>query len=278
MRAVVKPALYNYLSSHEGYTPFLYADKYNLVTTGIGFLADGSARNTVDTSEHAITGGTVNPLTMQWFHKGDGWTPKNPVTADPASDDEVRAAWIAVKTAGMQLRGGFAYADTTNLSLSIQGIQDTFYALQDGFESELRGYFPTWDSWPADAQLATMIMSWAMGPAFPRKFPRFASAANALDFTTAAQESFYEGGGGTLDNRQGRNADTYAMFLNAASSVGSGGDPDILFFDVSPAGPSLGRAVPSAAAQAARSSLPWLPVLTVAGAIFGGTLLMKGRP
>lgn len=276
MRASVIQPFYDYSVKKEGYTTWLYPDVLNLVSSGIGFLLDGGARYGTDTSDAAIQGGTLNPLTMAWFHKGIGWTPTNNVIGTPATEDEVKAAWIKVKTEPSKkyLQGGFAFANDTDLTLSDQAIHDAFEKLQGGFEAELKRYFPNWDDWPADAQFAAMSMAWAMGPAFPRTFTKFASAANALDFTTAAQESFFQGGGGTQAARTGRNADNFAMFNNAANTIIHNGDRELLFFAVAPS-PLRGPGGYAPNAGAAQASLPWFPILLVTGGIFGATLAMR---
>lgn len=228
MRPVVREQFFQFTVDREGFTPFMYCDKLNLVTTGVGNLIDSGPRNGLDTSASAM----APAMGLPWFHKQGGWTPKNPIVDDSrASASEIAANWRLVKLAGRSQMGGFAgYANLAgnDLSLSMDGVKELFATTLDRFERTLIGKYSGWESWPADAQLATLSMAWAMGPAF--NFPAFKAAVDRLDFDTAAKESFFKGGGGTLDEREGRNKENETMFHTAAAVVRGGVDPDRLFF------------------------------------------------
>jgi hypothetical protein len=229
MRQVIKDTFFDFSAQREGFTPFMYADTLNLVTTGIGNLIDNGARNGFDISENAM----APAMSLPWKIKGAGWTSKNPVTAGDASREEIRESWIRTKlreqeNPGFNKRGGFAYAGFQPLTLDLEGLKQLFNKTLTRFDSTLAQKYPGYETWPADAQMATLSMAWAMGPAF--NFPAFKAAVDRLDFRKAAELSFFKGGGGTLENRSGRNRENVIMFTNAADVLKAGADPDRLFF------------------------------------------------
>jgi hypothetical protein len=85
--------------------------------------------------------------------------------------------------------------------------------------------FPGYEAWPADAQLGTLSLSWACGPAFA--FPKCAAALNARDFVTAAVECFMPEEK-TISGLRPRNVANKLLFLNAAFVEAHLLDPDIL--------------------------------------------------
>jgi hypothetical protein len=229
MRQVIKDTFFDFSAQREGFTPFMYCDTLNLVTTGIGNLIDNGARNGFDISENAM----APAMNLPWKFKGPGWTSKNPVAAGPASKEEIREAWTRTKLReqsepGFNKRGGFAYAGFQPLTLDLQGLKELFNRTLTRFDSTISQRYPGYETWPADAQQAILSMAWAMGPAF--NFPAFKAAVDKLDFRKAAELSFFKGGGGTLENRTGRNRENVIMFTNAADVLKAGVDPDRLFF------------------------------------------------
>jgi hypothetical protein len=176
----------------EGKASWMYLDQKGLVTTGIG--------NLIDPYE---LGGS-----LPWRHKQGG-----PL----ASQDEVGAAWHAVKSASdkADLGGGNIFWQNLNdLRLNDDDIAALSSGKLDSNEKILKDSFPAWESWPADAQMATLSMAWAMGPSFAHGYPSFTAAVNAMppDFTTAAKQSFMHGVG-----IEKRNAANQQLFLNAAN-------------------------------------------------------------
>src|SRR6185369_2729416 len=108
------------------------------------------------------------------------------------SPGEVADAWTKVHDAQSyaKLGGGNAYwAHLTSLRLDHDGIAQLVKSKLAANEEILKKRFPAWESWPADAQLGTLSMAWAMGPNF--NFPRFQAAVTQLipDFRAAAAES-----------------------------------------------------------------------------------------
>ncbi len=238
---VVKDVFFDFTAEREGFTPFMYCDRLNLVTTGVGNLIDRSKRDSFDISANAMT----PAMSLPWKFKAPGWTSKNPLAAERANADEIREAWIRTKLQeqnfpGFNEGGGFKYAGLTPLTLDLTAIHNLFNTTLADFDAKLLkvSRFPNYGAWPADAQLALLSMAWAMGPAFtdpdaehPKgKFIQFRNAANLEDFVTASRESFFNGGGGTLNARAGRNRENELMFKNAADVVKGGVDRGRLFF------------------------------------------------
>lgn len=274
MRQVIKDTFFDFTAKREGFTPFMYCDTLNLVTTGVGNLIDAGARNGFDTSPTAM----APALGLQWFTKGDGWTVKNPVTGSPLSQQAVINAWIATKLQeqsqpGFNKKGGFAYQNLTNATLSMDGLKALFLKTMLSFDAVLQKRYPTYQAAPSDAQNAMMSMAWAMGPAF--NFPAFKAAVDANDWEKAGQLSFFNGGGGSLNNRSGRNAENVIMFNNAAEVQRAGGDFDRLFF---PNGVTSGGGVgpnstPSGGGAAGAGAIAKIPApsLKTTGLVIGGT-------
>lgn len=233
MRQVIRDTFFDFTAQREGFTPFMYCDTLNLVTTGVGNLIDSGPRNGFDISERAM----ASAMNLPWKFKGPGWTSKNPVAAGAASQADIREAWIRTKlkeeeSPGFNKRGGFAYAGFQPLTLDLQGLKDLFNRTLASFDKTLESRYPGYQKAPADAQLALLSMAWAMGPAF--NFPQFKTAFDAEDFRRAGELSYFKGGGGTMENRTGRNRDNVIMFTNAADVVKGGVDRDRLFFPGSP--------------------------------------------
>jgi len=229
MRKVIQETFFDFSAQREGFTPFMYCDTLNLVTTGIGNLIDSGPRNGFDISDGAM----APAMNLPWKHKGPGWTSKNPIAGELASKEEIRECWIRTKlkeqeTPGFNKKGGFAYANFQPLTLDLQGLKDLFNRTLSSFDKQLSQRYSAYDTAPADAQQAILSMAWAMGPAF--NFPAFKTAFNASDFRKAGELSFFKGGGGSIDARTGRNRENVIMFTNAADVLKAGADPDQLFF------------------------------------------------
>lgn len=161
MRPAVAAVAVKFMARFEGYCPWMYLDIRGLVTTGRGDLIDPVAP----------------ALVLPWTH----------LDGTPANTDDVQNEWRAVKA--MQERrkaGGGAFATLTKLRLTKETIDAMDAAKLARFELVLRTYFPGWDAWPADAQLATLSMAWAAGPAFSPGFPHFTAAVNAGQWDVAA--------------------------------------------------------------------------------------------
>lgn len=290
MRAPLLPVFLKYTTDHEGYTPFLYADGFNLVTSGIGNLLDNSARNSFDTSANAM----APAMGLPWKFRAPGWSSKNPLAGTNASQTDIMNAWIAVKlqeqvNPGFNQKGGGAYAGLTQITLDIAGINKLVNDKIASNELILRKEYPGYESLPIDAQFGLNSMSWAMGPAFwpalrphpelPANtadnipyFQAFKDAIDKGDFTSAAKHSQFKGGGSLTDagvpgvRPSARNHDLVIMFNNAASSVKVGASPDLLIF------PGTSVSGPGGIASVAIPGL-WTTRNVVGGGLAGGLIV-----
>ncbi len=294
MRASVREVFFDYTAGREGFTPFMYCDTLNLVTTGVGNLIDAGPRNGFDISAKAM----APAMGLPWKFKAPGWTSKNPVAGERASQEEIREAWTRTKlkeqeSPGFNQKGGFAYAGFQPLTLDLEALKTLFNKTLTSFDASLSKHYPGYEVWPADAQLAILSMSWAMGPAFHPAlgFSSFFNAVNAEDFEAAKAASVFKGGGALEDESKpprdakliSRNAAHQIMFQNAANVVKGGGDRDLVFFPIS-GGPATPATVPAGRGGIANISgkAPILGAATfgVAGAgILGWGLYeyLKGR-
>lgn len=207
MRASVRAAFLPFTIPLEGVVKWLYPDVKGLVSIGIG--------NLVDPIGLALALPMVRP---------DG---------SPATSDEIAAEWHLVKTYPDAARlGHLSVEHVTQLRLTDEGLQQVVWGKLDQMEAYLQKRFaPTNDSvgyedWPADAQLGTLSMAWACGPAF--RFPKLEAALRQMDFRTAAVECFMPEEK-TISGLRPRNKANRILFMNAASSIGTF-DPDELFW------------------------------------------------
>jgi len=198
VRAAVRDAFVGFTEPFEGRVAWMYLDVRGLVTTGIGNLIDPVAA----------------ALALPW-QRPDG---------SRATLNQIQDEWIAVKgRTDMAKRGGGAYAAITSLRLSDAAIDALVSARLDRMVQVLEAAHPCFASLPADAQLAIVSMSWAMGPAF--HFPRFWAAVTAGDYKTAAAECTINPQVGTIIRRNDANR---RLLISAGEAVRLGLDPDFL--------------------------------------------------
>jgi GH24 family phage-related lysozyme (muramidase) len=192
MHQSVRDAFVPFTAPMEGVVRFLYLDVKGLVTTAIG--------NLVDPMEAALALPLMRP---------DGTR---------ASREDIAAEWANVKARqDMRMRGGMAYAAVTRLRLTDEGVRQVVAGKLAQMESYLARRFPEWEEWPADAQLATLSMAWACGPAF--RFPRLEAALRAQDWITAANECrMDERGNPGLRPRNKANRTLYRNAYHVAAS------------------------------------------------------------
>lgn len=208
MRAAVLSNWVKFNAPDEGVEPFMYTDDEGLVTTAMG--------NLVDSSQSASATPWAPALLYPWIN-ADG---------SPSDASTIQAAWTAVKTAYPGVTS-VNCAPLTTIRLTQAGIQQVVSAELTSDETVLRNYFPSWDSFSADAQMGILSMAWAMGPGFPAGFPQFTAAANASQWATAGSLSdFKDPGGGVA----GRIAADKLCFANAQSVVDHGLNPDTLYW------------------------------------------------
>ena len=223
MRDSVRATFVEFSGKFEGVIKKPYVDILNLVTVAIGNLIDASPSPT-----------PWKPAVGLPFVRDDG------LLASPA---DITAAWMAVKNSPMilvddgkggkkQMRAaahyGWMYAAKmagNNISLTDAGIQEVVFERLDSNESILSRRYADWNDWPADAQLATHSMSWAMGANFQHEFPHLESALQGKDWDTAAIEcKMNETGNAGL---KPRNLANKVLYSNASRVQAYGLDPEL---------------------------------------------------
>ncbi len=136
----------------EGRVYHFYLDVKGLVTIGVGNLVD------------PVTSALSLPL-----RKPDG---------SLATKDEIRADWVSVKSQPSLAKRHYRYAGmVARLRLTDTDIDDLVARKLQSNAQELTKRFPVFPEWPADAQLATLSMAWALGPAFSSRWPNWSQCA-----------------------------------------------------------------------------------------------------
>jgi GH24 family phage-related lysozyme (muramidase) len=195
----------SFTQKFEGFLDFMYLDVKGLVTIGYG--------NLIDPIDEALA------LTFE--------AKANPGT--PVSADAVRAEWNVVKSrTDLKLRGGVIYGTITKLQITRPSLDALMQRKLGAFESILTQRFPTFGTWPADAQLGAMSMSWAMGPAFTGTWPKFTEACLAGDWNGAADNCKMNDVGNP--GLKPRNAANDTLFRNAAQAVSQSLALDTLYY------------------------------------------------
>ncbi len=150
---------------NEGWLNFMYTDDEapsdafpsGIVTVGMG--------NALESVEAAQALPFVNP---------DG---------SPADGATIAAQYEAVRTGPRDSSVNAGPLTTIRLpDAAVQALVEKALAAD---EAELRRYFPGWDEFPADAQMAVLSKAWAMGPGFAAGFPQFTADMNAGRFSPA---------------------------------------------------------------------------------------------
>jgi hypothetical protein len=202
----------------EGVLPFMYTDSIDLVTTGMG--------NLVDASQSGSSAPWAPALSLPW-RNADG---------SLADQGTVIAQWQAVKNG--PVNSSVNAGPLTTIRLDDDGIQQAIDTTLSADINTLQNYYPTWESLPADAQLAILSMAWAMGAGFPATFVQFTTAINEGRFDDAAGLSDFQGIGVS-----GRIAANKFALHNAQLVVDNGLDPSTLYWpNVASASAWLGTA------------------------------------
>lgn len=205
MHESVRAAFRAFSAPLEGVVASMYVDVKGLVTVGIGCLIDPVSL----------------ALPLPWRHEKSG---------ELATQAEVAAAWNGLKAQRDKFsKLHFKYAALLNdLRLDDAGVDQLMTQRLLANEKVLRGYFPQFDLFPADAQLAIFSMAWAVGAGFPQQFGNFRAAANAQNWTAAIAAC-----GIRTDGNSGivpRNAANRLCLANAQSVVSQGIPLDTLFW------------------------------------------------
>ncbi len=196
----------------EGIVLTMYVDSIGLITTAMG--------NLIDPIESAL----AVP-----FMRADG---------SAATRQEIAAEWRLLKSKKSELaKGGWVPASKLcKLKLTPAGVTQVVSAKFDEMARDLRKRFPDFKEWPADAQLATLSLSWAAGQHF--NFPKLEAALRERDFKTAVKECHLneygpdrkKGGGDDNEGLIPRNIANKIMFANAALVQAYKLDPSELIY------------------------------------------------
>lgn len=146
----------------EGCVLWPYQDILGLVTVGYGCLIDPAS---------------LASSVGDWLLEGASDLPTPP---------QVTHEWSKVKLLPKAMH--FArYKDSCRLRLSMAGVNALLLSRMQLFEGTLKHYYPAWDDFPADAQLAILAMAWACGAGFPKTFTNFSSFVIKRDWSNAAR-------------------------------------------------------------------------------------------
>ncbi len=157
----------------EGRVPYMYLDIKGLVTTAVGVLIDP------EPMAHAL--------------------PWRDATGARATSHQVRTAWGLVKNHADPERHHREAGRLTTLRLTEADLDAIVDERLARTAAGLTKRFPEFPTWPADAQLATLSMAWAMGSAFWGKFPRWSAAADRREWRLCAGHGVIRDGLNTPD-------------------------------------------------------------------------------
>ncbi|MEG3630132.1 peptidoglycan-binding protein [Streptomyces poriticola] len=207
----------------EGRVDFMYLDQKGWVSTGIGNKIDQTAAPHSAPTPAERSASLALARELRWLDAG----------GSPATAELVAAEWDRVKARlDLARQGHKAFKPPfTSLHLTDEEIDRHVFAKLDQMESfltERRPEFLQFASWPANAQLATLSMCWALGPAF--RFPRFQGHVSVRNWTGAADECHFTPDEGTI---RIRNRLDRAHFLLAQTVEAQGLPADRLALDLS---------------------------------------------
>jgi GH24 family phage-related lysozyme (muramidase) len=221
MKPSVRDAFTSFSERFEGSVPHLYLDIKQIPTIAIGNAVFNPFQALRLPLVRNADGEPASDLEIiqEWRRLA----PKVPPSTAPGQPPGDQDPAVSAEIARLGHRAAKPY---TRLHLRPEGIAQvvTNKLLLD--EVELKRRFPEFESWPADAQLATFSMAWACGPAF--KFPRLAAALRAKDFRAAALECHIEDSHNP--GIRPRNAANVALYENAARVLEEGLDGSRLYF------------------------------------------------
>lgn len=211
----------------EGRVATMYCDCKGLITTGVGNLI-----NTI-----------ASAMALPWL-LSDG---------TKASTAAIHADWDKLHNSAMDYAKWkwSVYAKTMLCHLSDEGIDELVRHTLALNEATLKKRFPAWDSFPADAQLAIMSVSWAVGAGFYVKFQNLAKCIDEQDWEgcVASCKIREEGNPGVVP----RNAKNRFCFHNASVVKAQGLPVETLCWpDVAGVSPVSSAATP--AVMAARDA------------------------
>lgn len=202
MYPAVRDSWHAFSEPMEGRVASMYLDILGLVTCGVG--------NLIDPVSEAVK--------VPFYRDSDGRR---------ATEDEVRAAWHALKERQDLKRRGVSYARAlTKLHMRDEDIDALVASRLASNEAFICKWLPDFPGIPADAQLGILSMAWAVGAGFNRKFPTFTKAALAGDWFAAMSACTIreEGNPGVVP----RNKANRVCFMNAHLVLKHKMDPSVL--------------------------------------------------
>jgi GH24 family phage-related lysozyme (muramidase) len=170
------------LKEFEGCVPWMYRDTVGKVTVGVGLmLPDSKAAEAL-------------PFV---------------VGTRAATREEIAAEYARVDAMAMGRASAF-YKTPTSLVLTQQTIDAKLNSVLAGFEADLRGHFPHYDTLPDGVKIALLDMIYNLGPAGLFKgFPHLVAAIQTGAWAHAAEHCIRRGPG------PARNDWTRQQFLGA---------------------------------------------------------------
>ena len=167
MRESVEKGFVPFTAPLEGIVPWMYLDVKGLVTVAIG--------NLIDPVSLALNVPFVWP---------DGRL---------ATRSEIQREWMKIKSTTSLAKSGYRAAErVAQLRMTDAGVSALVSKVLSRFNGELWLQYPAFESWPADAQMATFAMAWACGTAFGTAgrspFRSLHKALLAGDFAAASQQ------------------------------------------------------------------------------------------
>jgi hypothetical protein len=200
----------------------MYLDQKGWVTTGIGNKIDETAAPTSPPSPAERAASLAEATQLRWLDEA----------ASQATPDQVASDWDTVKSHLELASAGYRafQPPMTKLHLEDDEIDRHVFTKVDQMETFLLGRtdFAEFASWPANAQLATLSMCWALGPAF--QFPRFQGHVAVRDWNGAADECHFNPDVGTI---MIRNKLDRSHFLLAQAVTDQGLAPEAVAVDLS---------------------------------------------
>lgn len=212
MRKNVERAFLPLSGELEGVFTNPYSDVKRLVTTGAGILIDPIDR----------------ALKLEWW-----------IGSHRATDDEVREDWSEIKGRARAMSDEDIHRWTASMQAPFTSIRLksdymdalTIRRVHLNFDYIIKHLIPGLVDAPADAQLGTMLLAWAVGAGFDKTTPprpEFVEACNAGDWLAAgaAARLREEGNRGVIP----RNKHMMLCFSNAATVTARGLDPAALWW------------------------------------------------
>jgi len=192
MRQSVFLAFPEFTTRFEGRVNHMYLDVKGLVTIGLGCL--------IDPEDLART--------LPFVGKSTG------KRVDPAV---ISCEWRNVKSdVSLARLGHTAAAHVTTLRIEDSAVDELARQRLKSTEDYLKKTLRDFEDWPADAQLATLSMAWAMGAGFTKSFPSWTKAALKHDWATCAKQCLMRTAGNP--GLVPRNKANVALFLAASTT------------------------------------------------------------